>query len=322
VGLNSSISNSKAPTAFAKGSLSRRVVHRLLHKCSRIQAQMITRTIKFESRFRNDHVLTGTLKTPFCVTTGFDNINWHRSWKTLLIERLFSAENGAFIDVGANVGQTLIDVYSTQPRARYLGFEPNVSCVFYLNQLLDLNSLAGWVVLPVALADAPRCLPLYRHKGDQEDASGTLRDDLRPGASLDADYVVCLRFDDLKCSLGLGAVGFIKIDVEGAELETLLGMKASLEECRPTVLCEVLFTDVNADLVQQRSRNERLMKYLATLKYAVFQLIKSADGLRVLNAKRLDQFPSAYWSRENQDLCDYLCVPEENVSSVLTALLP
>ena len=78
-------------------------------------------------------------KLPLFAATDFTNVFWLPSWKTDLIKRLVSPDDGAFIDVGANVGQTLLDILSSHPTAQYIGFEPNPSCVFYLQSLIKLN---------------------------------------------------------------------------------------------------------------------------------------------------------------------------------------
>jgi hypothetical protein len=113
----------------------------------------------------------------------------------------------------------------------------------------------------------------------------------------------------------------VKIDVEGAELETLTGMRMCLQECRPLVLCEVLFTDSKADLLTTKLRNDKLMQLLKDTRYKVQQLIKSADGVHIVMARKIQEFPAAYWTDENKELCDYLFVPEEKETYVLDTLL-
>ena len=56
-------------------------------------------------------------------------IYWSTSWKTDLIGRLANIEEGIFVDSGAMLG-ALLDLVVRHPNARYVGFEPNVACVF------------------------------------------------------------------------------------------------------------------------------------------------------------------------------------------------
>lgn len=99
-------------------------------------------------------------------------------------------------------------------------------------------------------------------------------------------------------------------------------MRKSLEECRPIILCEVLFADDKADLAYHEARNNQLMQFLEKLNYAVLQLHKSADDAHVAGARKIQNFTAEYWSHENKDFCDYLFIPEEKEAFVVNALLP
>jgi len=48
--------------------------------------------------------------------------------------------------------------------------------------------------------------------------------------------VPCFTFDEVRKSMKLETVNFIKIDVEGAELEAVTGMINSINECKPVIL--------------------------------------------------------------------------------------
>ncbi len=261
------------------------------------------------------------LVIPSSMDNGLQNVFWTKSWKAEVIERLVDEDVGVFVDVGANVGQTLLDLYLTHPRTSYVGFEPNVVCVNYLKDLIKVNLIANCLIVPIGLAEENKCRSFFRHKEAPTDTSGSIISDLRPSRPFDIEIVPCFRFDDVRQSLELREIGFVKIDVEGAELETLIGMKMCLQECRPLVLCEVLFTDSKADLSATKLRNDRLMQLLKDVRYKVHQLIKSADGMHIVSARRIQEFLSAYWTDENRELCDYLFVPEEKETYVLDTLL-
>ena len=160
-----------------------------------------------------------------------------------------------------------------------------------------------------------------RHKDELTDSCGSIISDLRPGRAFDMDMIPCFRFDDIRQDLALGKIGFIKIDVEGAELEALTGMETSIQECRPIVLCEVLFTDSKADLEIMKKRNSTLMQFLNRMNYVVYQIIKSKDAAHVVDTKEMLTFSSAYWTMDNKELCDYLFVPEERVEMTLSSLI-
>jgi hypothetical protein len=86
-------------------------------------------------------------------------------------------------------------------------------------------------------------------------------------------------------------------------------------------LCEVLFTDNKGDIAAHKARNAQLFDHLMSLNYQVRQLIKSSDDQSIIDARLVEEFPSAFWSQKNKDLCDYLFIPKEKESESLEALL-
>jgi len=144
--------------------------------------------------------------------------------------------------------------------------------------------------------------------------------DFRPGIAIQASIIPCFPFNDVSKTLSLGPIGFVKIDVEGAETMVLAGMRSCLENDRPAVLCEVLFTNPNADLSAAKARNAKLMDDLGNLHYEVMHLVKSTDCRHLVEAKKIREFPSDYWSRENAEMCDYLFIPRETETQALSAL--
>jgi FkbM family methyltransferase len=296
--------------------------YRIGRKLSYHVAETLRRTLNLQNTLRLNPYCAD-FKIPIFAATDFTNVFWQRSWKTELIKCLTSPNDGAFIDVGANVGQTLLDVLVSHPTVQYFGFEPNPSCVFYLKTLTKLNEFDNCQVIPVGLSDETRCVPFYLSKDvDGSDTRATILRDLRPSRPLYAQYIPCFRFDELYTNIGVKSISFIKIDVEGSELETLTGMRDSLKKFRPNILCEVLFTDKAGDLPATKLRNEELMALLSQLEFSVFHLIKNENDPRVQEVKRIEQFGSEYWTPENADLCDYLFVPKEKEGQVLRTLLP
>jgi hypothetical protein len=62
------------------------------------------------------------------------------------------------------------------------------------------------------------------------------------GQTIDYDKTQLTRLMTLD-SLDLARVDFIKIDIEGMEMEALMGAKETLEKCKPVVLVEKIKSD-------------------------------------------------------------------------------
>ena len=246
---------------------------------------------------------------------------WFQSWKTEVVGRMCRLYDETFIDIGANMGQTMFDHYVADTDTAYVGFEPNPRCVEYLSEIIKANSLNNYAVLPIGLANETKVVPLYTRQGHAEDDAASLVAGLRPQWEIASQYVSCHRFDDVRRDLKLERIGFIKIDVEGFELEVLKGMRQTLKNLRPVVLCEILFTDTHADLSVNEARNKNIMELLGELDYKVFQLKKSPDDLHIVDAAEIKHIENELLTDENFQLFDYLFVPTGEETRVLTALL-
>src|SRR5690348_13368483 len=51
-------------------------------------------------------------------------------WFLQLLTLLLPYNKGSFVDVGANLGQTMIKVKALDSARKYIGFEPNPTCAF------------------------------------------------------------------------------------------------------------------------------------------------------------------------------------------------
>lgn len=169
-------------------------------------------------------------------TTDFN----HEPFMTRVLERSLAKRGGAFVDVGVNVGQTLIKVLAIDYKRTYVGFEPQIGCCFFVNQFLMDNSLSQARVIPLALSDSNKTLLLYSNNSYDEMASivGKVQVD---GKSRRSVTIVGSRIgDEVLEEIQLADVAVIKIDVEGAELQVLSGLTNTLRTKRPIVIFEVL----------------------------------------------------------------------------------
>jgi len=127
-----------------------------------------------------------------------------------------SASNAAWaVDVGAGAGELSI-YFLRQPRCRMIyAFEPQATEVELFRQNVLLNGLQG----------DQRLVILEKFAGP-------------------ADGTKSLPIDQLQ--LDLGAKGFLKIDVDGYEVDVLESAKKTLQEAKPDVLVEVHYKQLEA----------------------------------------------------------------------------
>lgn len=238
-------------------------------------------------------------------------VHWSPDWKTALIDRYLGERPGVLVDVGANVGQTLLDYIASPHGGGYLGFEPNPCCADGVTSFIRNNELEDAALVPVGLSDRDEVAQLHMRRGTSgADSGATLRQDLRPARGTETIFVPCFRFDGIAAELLKGRpVSVIKIDVEGAELQTLRGMKNYLATERPPVICEVLRRSAAADETAYAERSACLMGLLNSIGYRVSMIRKSADERAVIDLQEIDAFPLDPYSAETEALNDYVFRP-------------
>ena len=102
---------------------------------------------------------------------GYPNLYLKPNWLYLLINEFFVADKQTFIDVGANIGQTLISVKTAEKQINYIGFEPAVSCCYYLKELTRANNFQHCHIYNFALSDQLGQLFLERNNEADPTAS-------------------------------------------------------------------------------------------------------------------------------------------------------
>lgn len=242
-------------------------------------------------------------------------IAWKPDWKTEIIGQTLAARAGAFVDVGANCGQTLMDYFAAPVTTSYFGFEPNHHCVSALDGIIRINGRTDCSLIPAGLADENAIRKLLFEKDSVVDSSASIEPDLRPERDWAAQFVACYKFDDIRRKIGIADIALMKIDVEGAELSALRGMREALKEGF-WILCEVLHRDSKASEAIHGQRISDLMSFIVEMNYICLNVQKSDDGSTVRGFVNVMHFPNKIWTWENAAECDYMFVPRGDADLV------
>lgn len=149
----------------------------------------------------------------------------------LEIIRAHCPKNAVFVDIGANIGNHALFALKMLGVKQVIPFEPNPVAIAVLTSNLGLNGeLARCDLshLGLGLSDKPQDgLAIEVDKPNKNLGGGRLvaGGDLRVIAGDEA--------------LAKAKVDFIKIDVEGMEMQVLGGLTQTLERCRPVIFVEV-----------------------------------------------------------------------------------
>jgi FkbM family methyltransferase len=281
---------------------------RLLHYSRRLATEfgpLIAPMYKLRAGSKTIYVPGYLREAPFLVR------DWKTSWKTEVLRQHISGKTGVFIDVGANIGTTLLDfVAIADDQSQYIGFEPNPASARIVTALIETNKLVNASLVPAGLSNRSGLLELSTRPGHPSDAAATLLESVRPGWLYERQWVSCFRFSDIADDLKINTISFVKIDVEGAELLVLQGMKESLLQSRPPILCEVLHRDKDADPRAYSLHLSELEGFLAEIHYSIYRVDGTKDGMSV-SYSACSAFPDVVFTSESFYLCDYLLLPAE-----------
>lgn len=133
------------------------------------------------------------------------------------------------IDIGCHLGSTLSQIRQRSPQGKHLAIEPVPYKAIWLKKKFPEVD-----VRQVALSDREGEADFF-FQPQQSGFSG-LRLHQGGNQAVQQFKVSCQRLDDLVPSDR--PIGFIKMDVEGAELFVLRGAQALLQRCRPLILFE------------------------------------------------------------------------------------
>lgn len=204
------------------------------------------------------------------------------------------------VDVGANAGFFSVLLARTLPKRWILAVEPSPVMADRLRDNLDRNGVGDRVeIVQAALADTSGTADLRRAPGNEEYATIGVAAHPSLGAvttPITAEPVALDTLDALVERTGI-APGFIKVDVEGAEMLVFRGAQTVLRTHRP-----VLLSELNDDLL--RANGTSGAELIGVLE---------AEGYRVRHP-----FVSGHPIVTEADLkvphwvTDVLCVPVEN----------
>lgn len=251
---------------------------------------------------------SGRVIVPVKGKTGV-SLLWNKErWMFDLVRRLrrLTSTESAFIDVGVNLGQTLIEVKSVDSNLPYYGFEPNPNCVSYVNELIEINQYQRVVIVPAGIGNTTGVSMLQMTSDDLTDSSASAIAGFRNNI---ARTMVIAMLDEKNLNNVLPEeVGIIKIDVEGGELEVILGLTESIRKFRPYIICEVL-PAYNRENTFRVGRQQRLEQVLSSLQYKIFHVMLDGTLIPLHEIGINADFKN----------CNYLFVPGEKVEETVKA---
>jgi len=215
----------------------------------------------------------------------------HPQQDELKIFEKFIDANSVFFDIGANIGT--ITIAMARIVKEVFAFEPMKNNIKLLEENISLNNLSNVRIYPVALGSGYDKVKLETEGGNSESFSvhGNGDIDLIPLDSIS------------------GAPAFIKIDVEGHEIEVLKGARQTIEKYKPVIWFEV-------NLMETRRRGDWWLKKVSNELYSKNYIIylPSENGFRRIHSIAWEVFkcaPKAFLFGKLMYSTNFLALPAD-----------
>ena len=184
-------------------------------------------------------------------------------------------DDSRVLDIGANIGMTAIALSQICPRGRIAAIEPLPRTFQYLQRNVAKAAFSNIKIFNFALGSNEGPVLMQGHPSNF--ASSFIADNYKiPNSDHFAEKVMVRRLDAAFSELSLDRLDFMKVDVEGFELEVFEGAKETLATYKPIVFLEMNHWCLNLyRRISIPEFRERLMEY--------FPYIYAIDGLDYLD---------------------------------------
>lgn len=183
----------------------------------------------------------------------------------ITIARQYIKSDSTILDIGANIGLHALSFSAMAKDGLVIAFEPQPKTFRTLGRNIVQNNIKNIIPLNIAIARAAEIAEFYVMA---DDAYSSLIDTGRKELS-EKVKVLCATVDGL---LGDIKIDFVKIDVEGLELNVLQSMCGLIQRCHPVIFCEIYKGKIDLN------NPHDTIFYLRNIGYWVYRVI---DGVLV-----------------------------------------
>lgn len=225
----------------------------------------------------------------------------YEAWLDEILPKIMK-EDGVFLDIGANTGQTMLKVLPRFPKVQYFAFEPNANCVNYLHALCAANNFNTVKILEYAVSDADGEAELLTRY--QDDILATTTHSFRKFTKYSMKHTVRMTTGDaLVAAENITNVSVIKMDIEGGEAKAIDGLMQTIKNFQPYIICEIapLPTEDSGVTAFRTQSAAQILSRLTDLNYLALNLVT-----RQIVTHTDELSPSL-------ESCNYLFFPEKDV---------
>jgi len=200
----------------------------------------------------------------------------HEFWQKLDLQGMTVYDIGAF--------QGLLALFFASRAQRVVCFEPNSRNHRRLMENLELNGIRNVTVRKVGVGSRHETLRMVSNPlmmGGSSVDGKTVEELLRSGAGTVAEEIPVVTLDREIGEAGLPAPDFIKIDIEGWEIEALRGARQTIAARKPA-----LFLEMHGETLAEKKRKAaEIVAFLWEAGYRDIRHIESGAAIAPANAE-------------------------------------
>ena len=237
-------------------------------------------------------------------------------WFIEVIKRILAEKPGAFIDIGVNIGQTLLDLRCVNEATPYIGFEPNFKCVSYVDELIRINEIKNASIIGCGISNEDGVFELLLNNNNSCDETASLVPGFKHNINTSSVFVPVLSGNTILNLLKerFSPVSILKVDVEGAELEVLQSLSDLILVDNPVIIIEILPVYEMSNSIRLKKQQEIEM-LLATWGYSIYrvQMNQKFDYVGLTFLEEFGCHSDLNWR-------NYLLIPNRHKKALLTKL--
>jgi FkbM family methyltransferase len=181
------------------------------------------------------------------------------------------SKGGVFFDIGANIGcHSLIAAEKVGDKGQIHAFEAISKTYKKLQANIELNGFKNIHTNQVAVYNESTTLDFYIANDDNLGMSSIYQ---RKDISTNREQVEAITLDSYIKENNIEKIDFIKIDIEGAELSAIQGMKVTLKHFKPSLLIEI-----SKEIIHETKQDSiEIISLLHQIGYTMYALSETGD---------------------------------------------
>lgn len=235
---------------------------------------------------------------PIINETGFNNHNMDEYWMLDLLRHLRLKPCSVFIDLGANVGQSMLKWKAVFPHNAGIMVEALAECCNYLTKLVHQNNWSDCMIIEKVVSNHRGKENLYLSYNDNTDRTASI---LRKDTFINKLTVEACTLDDIveASHLEENCPHLLKMDVEGAESIIIPHSVHLLNNYCFIIVIEIISSNYSPESLQA------LFEQLRSIEYECYRIIKKRN--RLWGLQKLEHLEPGY----NIDESDFVFIKNE-----------